>query len=275
MATLRLASYNLLHGLDVRQRGRLDLAAVAECIRALDADVVCVQEADRGLPRSGGVDQVVWLAERLGYQAAFAPALLGDPDSSWRTVPGAGDPGGPAYGVGLLSRAGLEGVRRIALPGGGDGQRPTPTPQRDGPPSPGWDHEPRVGLAATVAGGLEVATTHLSYLFWRAIAQARVLLESAGRDGPAAVLGDLNLPAWGGHLLAGRAPPVGWLLSGFWRPPPGWRHGGGAATYPAWEPRLQLDQLLVRGPVAVRWARPWGRGSSDHLPLVAEVAFTP
>ena len=45
---LRIATFNLLHGLDVRSN-RVDLDAVAAAIDNLDADVVAVQEVDRGL----------------------------------------------------------------------------------------------------------------------------------------------------------------------------------------------------------------------------------
>ena len=78
MTGLRIATYNLLHGLDLRT-GRIDLDAAAEAIAALEADVVAVQEVDRGLVRSGECDQVAELAARLGRTGIFAPALLGDP----------------------------------------------------------------------------------------------------------------------------------------------------------------------------------------------------
>ena len=58
---MRIATFNLLHGLDVRSN-RVDLDAIAEAIDALDVDVVAVQEVDRGLPRSGELDQVAELA---------------------------------------------------------------------------------------------------------------------------------------------------------------------------------------------------------------------
>jgi endonuclease/exonuclease/phosphatase family metal-dependent hydrolase len=77
--TVRLATYNLLHGLSLHS-GRVDLPAVAELIARLGADLVAVQEVDRCQERSGGTDQVAVLAERLGMEAVFAPALLGSPE---------------------------------------------------------------------------------------------------------------------------------------------------------------------------------------------------
>lgn len=234
---------------------------MAEAIGALDADLVALQEVDRRLERTGGVDQVAWLAERLGLHGLFAPALLGDPGTRWTELRGP-DPGGPAYGVGLLSRTPLNDPQRLALPGGGDGsRRPGATPQ-----NPGWDNEPRVALAATVdVGGtaVRVATAHLSYLPWRGLAQLRAAASGiAARPGPAALLGDLNLPALPVRLMLVDADHDG-----------GWTHAGGAPTYPAWRPRLQVDQLLVRGGLTVRDITVAPQATSDHLPLVATVAL--
>jgi endonuclease/exonuclease/phosphatase family metal-dependent hydrolase len=250
VTSLRIASYNLLHGIHLAAGGAVDLDAVAAAIAALDADVVALQEVDRGLARSGDVDQVAGLADRLGVTGVFCPALLGDPGTSWTTV-GDGDADGPAYGVGVLSRLPLLGHDRVALPGGGPGsRRPGATPTR-----PGWDREPRTALAvdvATPAGPLSVITTHLSYLPWRAVRQ---LQEAATPGaGPRVLCGDLNLPA-----VAVRA-----VLRG-------WAHAGGGPTYPSWQPRTQLDHVLVDGNVVVRAARTTTRTTSDHLPLVVDV----
>jgi len=247
---LRVATYNLLHGISLRT-GTVDFAAAAEAVAALEADVVAVQEVDRGLPRTGHIDQVAELARRTGLHGVFGPALLGNPDSSWRAVEGA-DPGGPAYGVGLLTSAPLAAVERVPLPGGGDGERqPNASPQ-----NPGWDHEPRVVLCGVLdVGGVTVriATAHLSYLPWRGLAQLRVAASVAGAGGgPAVLIGDFNLPVW----------PVRMAL-------PGWVHGGGQPTYPSWEPRMQVDQVIVRGGVRVREVRVGAAATSDHLPLLA------
>jgi len=236
--------------------GRLDLAGAADAIAALGADVVAVQEIDRELPRTGGVDQVAELATRTGLHGVFAPALLGDPDTRWTSVP-VTDPGGPGYGIGLLSRPPLTAVRRIALPGGGDGERSPNASLRN----PGYDREPRIALAATLSvGGVEVvvATVHLSYLPWRGLAQVRAAGAAvAAGGGPAALIGDFNLPAWPVRLALGD----------------GWVHAGGRPTYPAWNPRLQVDQMLVRGGLTVRDVGVGAAATSDHLPLFATVAL--
>lgn len=252
---LRIATYNLLHGIDLRT-GSVDLEAAGQAIAELGADVVAVQEVDRGLERTGYVDQVRHLAEHLGWHGAFAAALLGDPDTRWTAYrPGVEE--GPAYGVGLLSRWPLREVEQLLLPGGGDGERsPGASPQ-----NPGWDHEPRVALSASVEAGwgsVRVTTTHLSYLPWRGVAQLRAAAAFAARGGPGALIGDLNLPAWGTRLaLAGTA----------------WTHAGGGPTYPAWDPRIQIDQLLVTGGLAALDVAVGPRATSDHLPLLATLTW--
>ncbi len=282
---MRIASVNLLHGVDVRRLSRdrtrldagdVDLDAVAAGIAELDADVVALQEDDCRLERSGRVDQVAWLAERLGLEGVFGPALVGNPDVAWTEVPATSVPGeglGPAtagYGVGLLSRVGLTDVLRTRLPGGGPGRRsPDASPTRPGP-----DGEPRVALSATVGDGVRVTTTHLSYLPWRAVSQlGHALAAAGGHRGPAVLIGDLNLPLWAGRVAVrtrGLAWP--WPSGGPWADgrDGGWRHLPGLATYPSWSPRLQLDQAYVRG-VAATAATVGPAGPSDHLPLVVDL----
>lgn len=259
-AVLRVASYNLLHGISLRS-GTVNLDAAAAVVAGLDADVVAVQEVDRGLTRSGGVDQVAVLAERAGLHGVFAPALRGDPDRSWVVVDG-DDPGGEAYGVGLLSRVPLQDVRRLPLPGGGAGAR---TPGRGDPRNPGWDHEPRVAVRARLdhdGRSVTVATAHLSYLPWRGLTQLGVALRGvAAGGGPALLVGDLNLPSW--PVRAGVCRAGG--------PGGGWTHAGGAPTYPSWRPRIQVDQLLVRGGVRVHEVTVGEPATSDHLPLHATI----
>ncbi|MEX0657713.1 MAG: endonuclease/exonuclease/phosphatase family protein [Egibacteraceae bacterium] len=249
---MRIATYNLLHGMSARS-GLPDLGAAVTTIAALQADVVAVQEADRGLERSGGVHQVAWLADQLAWTYAFAPALLGDPETAWTTV-GARDPGGGAYGVGVLSRYPLRRVVRHQLPGGRAGRRT----RRATLGRPGWDREPRVALSAEVAvpdGAITVTTAHLSYLPWRGLAQLRRVAAIAAAQGETVLAGDLNLPVHAVRMALGG----------------GWRHAHGGPTHPAWSPRRQPDQIVVTKDLRVRDAVVGPAGASDHLPLVATI----
>lgn len=279
--TMRLASCNILHGVDVRRLSRdttavgpddVDLHAVADWIGDLDADVVALQEVDHRLGRSGGVDQLRWLSDRLGYDGVFGAALHGNPDVTWEEVPEEGlPPDEPGYGVALLSRVGLRDVSSTRLPYGGPGTREPGA----SPTNPGMDREPRVALSATVGANLRVTTAHLSYMFWQAVPQLgramRAAANGAAAQQPGVLVGDLNLPLWGGWLaLSARGlNPVSWPREA--TRSNGWRHLRGEATYPAWNPRVQLDQVYVRnipGDVAVQVGP---AGPSDHLPLIVDL----
>ena len=86
-------------------RELVDQARYADAIASLDADVLALQEVDRDQPRSGGADLTAIAADAMGaVEHRFEPALQGTPRSTW--VPATSDerPGGPAYGIALLSR---------------------------------------------------------------------------------------------------------------------------------------------------------------------------
>ena len=231
---MRLASFNLLNGRSLRD-GSVDPELLHVAGRALDVEVLGVQEVDRDQPRSHRLDQTAALADALGVDGngwRFAPALIGTPGGTW--VPAADDPaaGAPAYGVGLVSRLPVRAWHTIRLPAARlrspvliPGKRPRLMLLRD---------EPRVALAAVVDAGplglVTVATTHLSFVPGWNVVQLHLLLRELRRlPGPQLLLGDLNLP---GLLPAALT---------------GWSALGRAATFPAPAPRTQLDHALAHG----------------------------
>ena len=72
-ATIRVLTYNIHHaeGTD----GKIDPNRIADVIRAENPDVVCLQEVDRNMTRTGGMDMPALLAARLGMNVAFGPNL--------------------------------------------------------------------------------------------------------------------------------------------------------------------------------------------------------
>ena len=84
MADLRLASYNIKSAQHVAN----GLDAVAATLRALDADVVSVQEVDRGTERSNRTDQTAELAERVGFDTVGrGPTFDGEESVRYRFAP--------------------------------------------------------------------------------------------------------------------------------------------------------------------------------------------
>jgi endonuclease/exonuclease/phosphatase family metal-dependent hydrolase len=247
VTVLRIATWNIFAGRG-RGGGPADLDATLATLRALDADLVALQEVDRDQERSGHVDQARALAGALGMEWRFAPTLFGPvgPGAAWRPAEaGAADPGGPAYGIALLSRRPLAAVETLALP----------RASRD---------EPRVALvaeAATAAGPLTVAGTHLSVVPAAGVGQLRLLQDRLARRAPPRLLaGDLNL----------------WLplVRAFSRP--GWRPLVRGGTFPNLPPgrfgkTVQLDHVLASGAVRPRRSRIQAGPASDHRAAVVEV----
>ncbi|WP_211189474.1 endonuclease/exonuclease/phosphatase family protein [Actinomycetospora sp. TBRC 11914] len=267
-------TWNVLHGCSPDD-GRVDPGRFAAAVRALDADVLALQEVDRGQERSGGADLAGIAAEAMGADDhRFAAALVGPP-GAWSAAPDedrAGGPGDaaadataalpataperiealvdpsprePAYGVALISRLPVLSWRAVRVP-----PLPRPMPLLVGRPlHPAVVHdEPRVAVAARVAtddGEVTVATTHLSFIPGWNLVQLRRLVRALDREvgpGPLVLTGDLNTgprrAAWVSGLTGLAAGP----------------------TFPAAQPRAQLDHVLGRQVRA-------SDGEVRHLPV--------
>jgi endonuclease/exonuclease/phosphatase family metal-dependent hydrolase len=248
----RLLTLNLQRGLG-RDGRPTDAAALAAAFDGVSADVVALQEVDRGQPRSSGLDQAPLVAEALGLpHVRFAGTLAGDVRRAPRTSPARwGEAAGPAYGLAIASRWPVAAWFVRPLPR----LRPRHPVLRRGRPAL-RDDEPRGALAAvlrTPDGPLSVVSTHLSLLAPVAAWQLRVLLRVArGLPGPVVVAGDLNLDPWA----------VGPVARGWSRP--------SALTFPSAGPRRQIDHVLVRG-AEVTEARDVELPISDHRGLLVRL----
>jgi endonuclease/exonuclease/phosphatase family metal-dependent hydrolase len=91
-----------------RSYGANGLERIATEISALDPDVVLLQEVDRYYPRTGGVDQAAWFAQRLGMHSAFGANVTR---------------GRSQYGTAVLSRAPIVDQANTLLPNAPGGEQ--------------------------------------------------------------------------------------------------------------------------------------------------------
>ncbi|MEA2487760.1 MAG: hypothetical protein QOF16_1414 [Actinomycetota bacterium] len=160
-ARIRVATFNLhrCEGAD----GVVDVSRSIAAIAATEADVIALQEIDRGLPRSGSIDQVAEIERATGLHVHFRA-----------TVRRAGG----EYGIGLATSDPID-VVATDLPGGGDS-------------------EPRAALIASIdVAGTRVAViaTHLAQGRHRTIQElqlARLAELVSARPGLVVLMGDLN-----------------------------------------------------------------------------------
>jgi endonuclease/exonuclease/phosphatase family metal-dependent hydrolase len=236
---LNVMSYNIHVGIGMDKK--LDLARIAEVIRRHRIDIVGLQEVDRGVERTGRVDEMRELARLTGMDYAFAHNL---------------DYQGGQYGVAVLSRFPILAIdhRRFA------NRR---------------ERERRGFIRVEVEVGgrrLNFVTTHLDYqLLEGRIFETEQLLEALEDvRGPLVVTGDFNEePGVGAYemmLKAGFAD--GWTRAGA-------QETAAGLTYPADKPAKRIDYVFYRGlggDVHTTASVP-DTLASDHRPLVVNLKF--
>lgn len=220
---LRVALANVHLGLDpaARHRGP-ELGAT---LAALDADVVVLNEVDRGWYVSGAPDLLATYAAATGMTAVFGPAA------------------DPIWGNAVLTRLPVLEVAREPLPAGRDPLARsvlTVVLQR-----PGGD---RVAIVATHLSDVDVqGDTRLPQA--QAVAGIAARLRERGLD--VLVVGDLNA-APGDPALAVLEDLLARALPDSVR------------TFPASSPRVQIDHVLVPPTWTVTTARAVNTGLTDH-----------
>jgi len=241
-ASLRVLVYNIHAGKDAE--GVDNLARVAEVVRGSGADVVLLQEVDRGTERSGRVDQLARLASLTGLHGSFGKTL---------------DYQGGEYGIAILSRWPV--VFDTLLP------LPIDPPQERA----GGSYEPRGALVARLEGPLRLVAlnTHLdaSREDHYRIQEVRTVVETAEREaaaGGALVLvgGDFNSEP--GTRVVGTVTGEEWSDA--------WRCGRGEGlTFPARAAVKRIDYLFLGTGLRCVEASVLETEASDHRPLLVVV----
>lgn len=232
---MRLLSWNIHKGIGGRDR-RYSLQRIIDVIDHEQPDLVCLQEVDRLVRRSGFDDQPRLLARSLGLHAVFQPNVpVGD----------------GSYGNLVLSRYPVGSRHRISLKRGLRKSRGAQLVLIDPP-----------------AGPLHLVNTHLGLdereRHWQVGRLLGHRLFRSAEPLPTVIVGDFN--DWRNTLAANALAAEGFRQ--VTSPVARYR------SFPAWLPVGGLDKAFVRGRIAIEQAEivrtSLARQASDHLPLVVD-----
>ena len=231
---LRVVSYNIRHGRGMDDT--VNLARTASVLRALQPDIVGLQEVDERVRRSGNVDQAAALGGMLGMEHAFSAFM---------------EYQGGNYGLAILSRFPITRVTPVRLPDG---------------------NEPRVALIAELrlpdARTIAVVNVHFDWVADDAFRFAQASALAAVLDTlrlPYVLLGDFNdEPASRTlEIFQRRATELT-------------KSNADRMTFSSTEPAKEIDFVFAAPAAiwSAGHARPvTERVASDHRPVLATVTF--
>lgn len=236
---VKIMSWNIRHGRGMD--GRVELRAIIEEIKAVNPDVVALQEVDRFRKRSGGGDQIRLLAENLGMFWCFAASICD---------------GFSEYGNAIASKHPIADSRVLAMPGGRERRT-----LLEAEIVVGAGHYEWRSRGAEQGPQLTVLTTHLGVDEDDRRMQAPLLLRRlAGAPKPAVLAGDFNVAPE--HALPLELQRTGWRRLCQREP-----------ARPTYADRAEIDLMFMSG-----WdggespeLRVLDSSASDHCPIVADI----
>lgn len=232
--TLRVMTFNIHVGVGIDKK--LDLQRIADVIIRERPDLVGLQEVDRGVRRTEGIDEIAELAKTTRMDYAFGHNL---------------DYQEGQYGVAILSKFLIQKIDHRKYENRREAER-------------------RGMLQVEVdIGGRRInfAATHLDYQRddGRLFETEQLLRFLADVKNPLIVVGDFNdEPAGSAYKL---------MLTKFEDAWTGSRAKGDGFSYPADKPSKRIDYIFYRTSDGVRAKKAWAvkTPASDHLPVMAEL----
>jgi endonuclease/exonuclease/phosphatase family metal-dependent hydrolase len=241
---IRLVTYNIHRAVGVDRQFAPD--RIAAILRRYNADIVLLQEVDRGAPRSGRMDLASYLARQLDYR--------------YRAVGMNVYMRHGKYGNATLSRFPIGRQRNIDLTIGQAKRR-------------GAQHTRIYVAHHGQRVELDIFNVHLSLLArLRRLQLLRLLacsdLAHLPVEAPCVIAGDTN--DWRGALKRRFFVPAGFCCATNRQPGSRWA----LRTFPSFAPTGGLDKVFYRGPLKllhVACSRlDVARVASDHLPVIAD-----
>src|SRR5215213_233100 len=212
----------------------LDLHRIADVINRAQPDLVGLQEADRGVKRTEGKDEIAELAAMTNMDFAFAPNL---------------DYQGGKYGVAILSRLPIRNTVHRMFENKREAER-----------------RGMLEIEIELDGKtINFVTTHLDYQFedGRLFETEQLLKFLEGTKGSLIVVADLNdTPDGNVHKLMRTIFGDAWIAS---------KANGDGFSYPADKPVKRIDHIFFRDRVKAKKAWVVETLASDHVPVVAEL----
>lgn len=228
-------TFNIHHGVGVDHR--FDLKRIADVITSVNPDIVGLNEVDRFMPRSGGVDEAALLGEMTGLIPLFGPSIERDAKEMY-------------YGNALLSRYPIiySANHTFSFPFGIENRSML---------------EERIRVGDT---HIRVFVTHLSLDPFTHFRQTGMLLQKIlPTDEPTLIMGDWNMFPHGPRYRRIRRH-----LIDAWN-----KKDEAGNTYPSIAPKRRLDYLFCSKHFHILDAQvvTTDPQASDHLPLAVRLAL--